>query len=89
MLLLAAHKQEEEEVQRRRLQLGTVIRDRKVIAMGFLSESIESNLMDEVRRSLEDKHKEHYNVYNLCSERFLRKEVQFGALMTIFISSTF
>ena len=44
----------------------------KVIAMGFTSESNESiyrNSLDEVRRFLEDKHRDHYKVYNLCTKR--------------------
>lgn len=49
----------------------TYISDR-VIAMGYPSDGVESmyrNKLEDVRNLLEQKHKDHYKIYNLCSER--------------------
>lgn len=43
-----------------------------ILAMGFPSENIEAfyrNSIGEVERFLEERHKDHYRVYNLCKEK--------------------
>lgn len=54
------------------LDLTYMGEDDRIVAMGFPSESMEAayrNPMKEVLKLLDTKHKDHYKVYNLCSER--------------------
>jgi hypothetical protein len=74
-------KQEEEEVQGRWLQLEPALFQGH--HDGFPAREYRVQLAGRGLTFLEDKQKDHYKVYNLCSERSsAERQVQFKALLT-------
>lgn len=72
VLLRSAVSKEKRRYQKNGFDLDLSYVTPRIIAMGFPSENVEAayrNPMKEVLRFLDSYHRDHYKVYNLCSER--------------------